>query len=131
MTAVLNPSSTNPKAARRPAPPAPTTTAPKLRCFVCELVAIHGVQVEGLDADGERDFLFFFQLLFGFCHFTASILDIAHSTVGFLWSLGSLSSGLLLFLLCLHHGLSLLFCLFQAFSLFFSLFGLFVGFFLS
>merc|ERR1712018_524652 len=41
---------------------------------------------------------------------------------------GSLASCLLLFLLCLHHGLSLLFCFFQAFSLLFSLFGFFVGF---
>merc|ERR1719337_186552 len=34
---------------------------PEFGSFVCKLVTIHGVQVKGLDADGEGDFLFFFQ----------------------------------------------------------------------
>merc|ERR1712051_186635 len=98
---------------------------PKFGSLVVEHIAIHGVQVQRLDADGQGNFLFLFQLLFGFGHFTASILDISHSAVGFLWSLSTLSSSLLLFLLCLHHGLSLLLSLFQAFSLLFSHLGFF------
>merc|ERR1712018_737066 len=85
--------------------------------FVVELVAVHSVQVQGFDTDRQGNFLFLFQLLFGFGHFSSSILDIAHTAVCFLWSLGSLASCLLLLLLCLHHGLSLLFGFFQAFSL--------------
>merc|ERR1712141_654660 len=90
---------------------------PKFSSLVVELFAIHGVQVQRLDADGQGNFLFLFQLLFGFGHFTAGILDISHSAVGFLWSLSTLSSSL-----------SLLLSLFQAFSLLFSLLCFFVGF---
>merc|ERR1711983_392708 len=44
---------------------------PKFSGFVGELVAIHFVQVQRLDTDGQGNFLFLFQLFFGFGHFTA------------------------------------------------------------
>ena len=56
----------------------PDNGLPQLGGLALELVVVHGVEVEGLDADGQGDLLLLFQLLLGLGHLTASVLDIAH-----------------------------------------------------
>merc|ERR1712183_1105794 len=98
---------------------------PKLLGFAGELVGVHSINIEGFDSDGEGDFLFLFQLFFGFGHLPACILGISAALHFSTTSLATCS--LLLFFLSLHHGLSLHFCFFEAFLFLFSLLGLLFG----
>merc|ERR1712045_954601 len=102
----------------------PDNGLPQLGGLALELIVVHGVEVEGLDADGQGDLLFLLQLLLGLGHLTASVLDIAHSAVSLLdGALGALSGGLLLLLLSLHHGLPLLLSFLQTLPLLLGLLG--------
>merc|ERR1712038_1529193 len=110
----------------------PDNGFPKFGGFALKLFVVHGIEIQGLDADGQGDLLLLFQLLLGLGHLAASVLDIAHSAVSlFDGSLGALSGGLLLLLLSLHHGLPLLLGLLQPLPLLLGLLGLLVSLFLA
>merc|ERR1711931_551389 len=110
----------------------PDNGLPQLGGLALELVVVHGVEVEGLDADGQGDLLFLLQLLLGLGHLAAGVLNVAHSAVCLLdCALGALSGGLLLLLLSLHHGLPLLLSFLQTLPLLLGLLGLLVSFLLA
>ena len=48
---------------------------PELAGLGHEVIVGHAVEVEGLDADGERDLLFLLELLLGLGHLAAGILN--------------------------------------------------------
>merc|ERR1712223_1915114 len=104
---------------------------PKLLGLAGKLVGVHGIDIEGFDSDGKGNFLFFFQLFFGFGHFPACVLDISAALHFGSTTLATFTCSLLLFFLSLHHGLSLHFCFFEAFLFLFSLLGLLSGLFLA
>merc|ERR1712183_119919 len=70
---------------------------PKLLGFAGELVGVHSINIEGFDSDGEGDFLFLFQLFFGFGHLPACILDISAALHFSTTSLATFTCSLLLF----------------------------------
>merc|ERR1712018_508173 len=101
----------------------PDNGLPKLLGFALELVRVHGLHVQRLDSDGKGDFLLLLQLFLGLGHLAASVLDIGNTTTrGF--GATALASGLLLFLLGLHHGLPLHFGLLQPLLFLLGLLGL-------
>ena len=51
---------------------------PELLGLVAKLLMVHGVEIKGLDADGEGDPLLLLQLLLGLGHLAAGVLNIAH-----------------------------------------------------
>merc|ERR1712173_93494 len=105
---------------------------PQFGGFAAELVAVHGVQVQRFDADGQGDFLLLLQLFLGLGHLATGVLNVANTAVGFFGSaLGALAGGLLLLLLSLHHGLPFLFSLLQPLPLLLGFLGLLVGLFLA
>merc|ERR1712095_79438 len=78
----------------------PDNGVPKLLGFVHEFIGLHGLDVKGFEADGQRDFLLFLKLFFGLGHFTAGILNVGHASSGFgSTALATLACGLLLLLL--------------------------------
>merc|ERR1712002_1015712 len=101
---------------------------PQFGGLALELFEFHGFQVEGFDANGQGDFFLLLELLLGLGHLATGVLNVAHAAVCLLdRSLGTLTGGLLLLLLSLHHGLPLLLSFFQALSLLLCLLGLLVS----
>merc|ERR1719429_8688 len=100
---------------------------PQFLSFGLQLVGVHGINVQGLDSDGQRDPLLLLKLLLGLGHFLASVLyTTTHATATN--GLATLARGCLFLFLCLHHFLPLGLGFLQAFPLFLSLFGLLFGF---
>merc|ERR1719394_1504536 len=85
--------------------------------LVFQVISVHGVEVEGLDSDGEGDLLLLLQLLLGLGHLTPGI---SSGTSGLLGT----SSTLLVRLLSLKHLLPLGLGLLKALLLLFGLLGL-------
>merc|ERR1712012_1398664 len=91
----------------------PHNHLPQLAGFLLRGVAVHAVELEGLDPDAERDLFLLLQLLLGLGHLPARVLHVAHApSVGLLGTSLLVPGGLLL-LLSLHHGLPLLLGLLQ------------------
>merc|ERR1712018_810818 len=100
---------------------------PQFLGFGLQLVGVHGIDIQGLDSDGQGDPLLLFKLLLGLGHFLASVLyTTTHATATN--GLATLARGCLFLFLCLHHFLPLGLGFLQAFLLFLSLFGLLFGF---
>merc|ERR1719510_2462517 len=89
--------------------------------LVLQIVGVHGIEVEGLDSDGESDLLLLLQLLLGLGHLTPGISSTTTSLLG-------ATSASLVGLLSLKHLLPLGLGLFQAFLFLLSLLGLFLVF---
>merc|ERR1719266_2856072 len=89
--------------------------------LVLQIVGVHGIEIEGLDSDGEGDLLLLLQLLLGLGHLTPSISSATTSLLG-------ATSASLVGLLSLKHLLPLGLGLFQAFLFLLSLLGLFLVF---
>merc|ERR1712142_97661 len=83
---------------------------PQISGLGLQLVRVHGVKVEGLDSDAERDLHLLLDLFLGLGHLSSGIKS------------GSLLFLASLLLLCSHHFLSLSLCFFQP-LLFFCLLG--------
>ena len=52
---------------------------PQLAGFLLQGVAVHAVELEGLDPDAERDLFLLLQLLLGLGHLPARVLHVAHA----------------------------------------------------
>merc|ERR550534_1792999 len=89
--------------------------------LVLQIVGVHGIEIEGLDSDGEGDLLLLLQLLLGLGHLTPGISPATTSLLG-------ATSASLVGLLSLKHLLPLGLGLFQAFLFLLSLLGLFLVF---
>merc|ERR1712223_1168783 len=86
----------------------PHNHLPQLAGLLLQGVAVHAVELEGLDPDAERDLFLLLQLLLGLGHLPARVLHVAHApSIGLLGAPMLVAGGLLL-LLRLHHGLPLL-----------------------
>merc|ERR1712107_841978 len=97
--------------------------------FSLELIRVHGIEIQGLDFDGEGDLHLLVELLLGLGHLFASVGDSGAASGG-AGLLGG-SSLLLLGLLGLEHLLALSLGLFHSLLLFLGLLGLLLGLFLS
>merc|ERR1712041_15819 len=89
-------------------------------CLILELIRVHGVQVKGLDSDGEGELLLLLQLLLGLGHLPASIST--SSTARLLVT----SSTLFVSLLSFQHLLSLGFSFLKTLLFLLSFLGLFL-----
>merc|ERR1719167_1077291 len=89
----------------------------QLLCLVLQVISVHGVEVKGLDSDGQGDLLLLLQLLLGLGHLTPCI---SPSTSGLLGA----ASTLLVRLLGLKHLLPLSLGLLKALLLLLGLLGL-------
>merc|ERR1719270_2447694 len=88
---------------------------PEVSGLGLQLVRVHGVKVEGLDSDAERDLHLLLDLFLGLGHLSSGVKG------------GSLLFLASLLLLCGHHFLSLSLSLFEPLLLFFGLNGLLVS----
>ena len=62
----------------------PDNGIPQFLGFGLQLVGVHGIDVQRFDPNGQGDPFLLLKLLLGLGHFSAGILYVTHTTVGFL-----------------------------------------------